>query len=173
MENPKVLISEKDLQDKIKLMANSINQKYKDCDITLICILKGGVMFFTELSKYLDSQITFDFMHVSSYADETYSSGNVKIVKDIDYSITDKHVLVIEDIIDTGYSLGAIKKHLLSKNPKSLEIAVLLDKPERRESFEVIPDYIGFEIPDKFVVGFGLDYEQKLRNLPFIGYFGD
>lgn len=171
MELPKVLLNEEEIQVAIKKMAKEINEKYKDKEITLICILKGGVMFFAELSKHIESITTFDFMHISSYANESYSSGNVKIVKDLDYSITDKHVVVVEDIIDTGYSLGAVKKHLLQQNPKSLEIAVLLDKPSKRESYEVIPDYIGFEIPDKFVVGFGLDLEQKLRNLPYIGYY--
>lgn len=165
-----VLISSEDLQKRIKELATQINNDYKGEKITLVCVLKGGVMFFTDLAKHLTIDVEFDFLDVSSYGNEQVSSGIVKVNKDLDSPVTGKKVIVVEDIIDTGHSLVRIKEHLLSQQPADLKIAVLLDKPERREAKIQQPEYIGFTIPNKFVVGFGLDDGQLLRNLDYVGY---
>lgn len=165
-----VLISSDDLQKRIKEIAEQINKDFAGEKITLVCVLKGGVMFFTDLAKYLTVDVEFEFLDVSSYGNEQTSSGIVKLNKDLDVPCTGKKVVVVEDIIDTGHSLVRIKDHLLSQQPEILKIAVLLDKPERREAKIEQPDYIGFEIPNKFVVGFGLDDGQLLRNLDYVGY---
>ncbi len=167
----KVLIKSDELQNKINEIAEKINKDFAGERITLICVLKGGVMFFTDLAKKLTVDVEFDFLDVSSYGSSTVSSGVVKIKKDLDYPITGKKVVVVEDIIDTGHSLALIKKHLMGQKPEMLKICALLDKPDRRENFEVIPDYIGFSIPDKFVIGYGLDDDQLLRNIDYIGYY--
>lgn len=165
----KVLIDEESLNLKIKQLAKTLNEYYADKDeLILVCILKGSVMFMAELAKYLDIETKMEFMSVSSYEDNTYSSGNVKILMDLDIDIKDKEVLIVEDIIDTGFTLKKIKKTLLRREPKDLKIITLLDKPERRE-VEIKPDFTGFKIPNEFVVGFGLDYNQLYRNLPYIG----
>ncbi len=165
-----VLISSEDLQKRIKEIADQINKDFAGEKVTLICVLKGGVMFFTDLAKYLTVDVEFEFLDVSSYGNDQVSSGVVKVNKDVDTPITGKKVVVVEDIIDTGHSLVRIKQHLLSQEPEVFKIAVLLDKPERREAVIEQPDYIGFEIPNKFVVGYGLDDAQLLRNLDYIGY---
>ncbi len=165
-----VLISSEDLQKRIKEVADQINKDFAGEKITLICVLKGGVMFFTDLAKHLTVDVEFEFLDVSSYGNDQVSSGVVKVNKDVDTPITGKKVVVVEDIIDTGHSLVRIKQHLLSQEPEIFKIAVLLDKPERREAVIEQPDYIGFEIPNKFVVGYGLDDMQLLRNLDYIGY---
>lgn len=165
----KVLIDEESLSLKIRQMAKTLNEYYADKDeLILICILKGSVMFMSELAKHLDIETKMEFMSVSSYEDNTYSSGNVKILMDLDIDIKDKEVLIVEDIIDTGFTLKKIKETLLRREPKDLKIITLLDKPERRE-VEIKPDFTGFKIPNEFVVGFGLDYNQLYRNLPYIG----
>lgn len=165
----KVLIDEESLNLKIKQLAKTLNEYYADKDeLILVCILKGSVMFMAELAKYLDIETKMEFMSVSSYEDNTYSSGNVKILMDLDIDIKDKEVLIVEDIIDTGFTLKKIKETLLRREPKDLKIITLLDKPERRE-VEIKPDFTGFKIPNEFVVGFGLDYNQLYRNLPYIG----
>lgn len=165
----KVLIDEESLSLKIRQMAKTLNDYYADKDeLILICILKGSVMFMSELAKHLDIETKMEFMSVSSYEDNTYSSGNVKILMDLDIDIKDKEVLIVEDIIDTGFTLKKIKETLLRREPKDLKIITLLDKPERRE-VEIKPDFTGFKIPNEFVVGFGLDYNQLYRNLPYIG----
>ena len=165
----KVLIDEESLSLKIKQLAKTLNEYYADKDeLILVCILKGSVMFMAELSKHLDIETKMEFMSVSSYEDNTYSSGNVKILMDLDIDIKDKEVLIVEDIIDTGFTLKKIKETLLRREPRDLKIITLLDKPERRE-VEIKPDFTGFKIPNEFVVGFGLDYNQLYRNLPYIG----
>ena len=165
----KVLIDEESLNIKIRQMAKTLNEYYADKDeLILVCILKGSVMFMSEFAKYLDVETKMEFMSVSSYEDNTYSSGNVKILMDLDIDIKDREVLIVEDIVDTGFTLKKIKETLLRREPKDLKIITLLDKPERRE-VDIKPDFTGFKIPNEFVVGFGLDYDQLYRNLPYIG----
>ena len=167
-ERVEVMISEKEVIDKIKLMAEEISEQYKDKEIHLICVLKGGVFFMCELAKHITVPVSLDFMSISSYGNDTKSSGVVKIVKDLDESIKDKEVLVVEDIIDSGNTLSYLMEMLRDRKPASLRLCTLLDKPERRVK-EVEVNYTGFQIPDEFVVGYGLDYGQKYRNLPYIG----
>lgn len=167
----KVLVSENELQKRINELAEQINKEFAGQTITLVCVLKGGVMFFADLAKRLTIDVEFDFLDVSSYGNGTVSSGIVKVNKDLDNPVTGKNVIIVEDIIDTGHSLVRIVDHLASQKPKNLKVCVLLDKPERRETDEVKPDYIGFTIENKFVVGYGLDDEQLLRNLPYVGYY--
>lgn len=168
--NISVLISERDLQSKIDEMATSIRKDYEGKELILIGILKGSIMFMSDLAKKLDPETTeFEFIEVSSYGNETVSSGIININKDINSCIEDKHVLLVEDIIDTGNTLSKVLEHLKVKRPASLKVCTLLDKPERREVHDVKVDYTGFSIPNKFVVGYGLDYAQKYRNLGYIG----
>ena len=162
------LISEEELLQGIKRVAARINADYAGKDVHLICVLKGGVYFMTELSKYLDMKVSVDFMSVSSYGSELISTGVVKIIKDLDESIEGKHVIVVEDIIDTGRTLAYLLDLLRDRKPASLRLCTMLDKPERRVT-DVAVDYTAFTIPDKFVLGFGLDYDQQYRNLPYIG----
>lgn len=163
-----VLISEEEVAKKISELGKQISKDYEGKEIHLICVLKGGVFITVELAKHLTIPVSMDFMAVSSYGDETISSGRVKIIKDLDESIEGKHVLLVEDIIDSGTTLAYLLELLNSRKPKSIKLCTLLDKPERRVA-DVNVDYIGFQIPDKFVVGYGLDYAQKYRNLPYIG----
>lgn len=163
-----VQIDEETIISKIKEMAEQISNDYMGEEVTFICILKGSVFFTCELAKRMSIPVKLDFMSVSSYGSGTESSGRVKIVKDLDDSIEDKNVIVIEDIIDSGRTLSHLMKLLAVRNPKSLKLCTLLDKPDRRV-VEVDVDYTGFTIPDAFVVGYGLDYDQKYRNLPYIG----
>ncbi len=165
----KVLIDEDSLNVRIKKLASQINDHYKDEDtLIMVAILKGSVMFMAELAKHIKLDINLEFMAVSSYDSGTISSGNVKILKDLDTDIKDKNVLLVEDIIDTGHTLLKLRNNLEKRDPKDIKIVTLLDKPERRE-VEIKPDWYGFKIPNEFVVGFGLDYDQKYRNLPYIG----
>ncbi len=168
MDNIKVLISEEAVTKRINEIAEQISKDYAGEELHLICILKGSVFFTTALASRITVPLTMDFMSVSSYGNETVSSGRIKILKDLDESIQGKNVLVVEDIIDTGRTLSHLMSFLGARNPKSLKLCALLDKPSRRE-IPVDVDYIGMEIPDLFVVGYGLDYEQRYRNLPFIG----
>lgn len=163
-----VLISEEEVAKKISELGKQISKDYEGKEIHLICVLKGGVFITVELAKHLTIPVSMDFMAVSSYGDETISSGRVKIIKDLDESIEGKDVLLVEDIIDSGTTLAYLLELLNSRKPKSIKLCTLLDKPERRIA-DVNVDYIGFQIPDKFVVGYGLDYAQKYRNLPYIG----
>lgn len=163
-----VLLSEEEVDKRIQELGDIISRDYAGSQVHLICVLKGGVFFTCELAKRITVPVSLDFMSVSSYGNDTKSSGVVKIVKDLDDSIENKDVLVVEDIIDSGRTLSYLLDNLRSRNPKSLKLCTLLDKPERRVT-EVKVDYTGFEIPDKFVVGFGLDYSQRYRNLPYIG----
>ncbi len=166
----KVMIDEKTLHKRIKELAKNIEKDFKDEEIILICILKGSVYFTVDLSKYIKkSDVTLEFMKASSYGDGTETTREVKVTLDLKSSIENKNVIIIEDILDSGYTLDYLYNYLLEKNPKSLKICVLLDKKERREK-DVKADYVGFEIDNKFVVGYGLDYAEKYRNLPYIGY---
>ncbi|MDH3676005.1 MAG: hypoxanthine phosphoribosyltransferase [Anaerolineae bacterium] len=164
-----VLISEADLQARIKELGGQITEDYRDKDLLLLCILKGGVLFLTDLMRHLTIPHEVDFLAVSSYGRQVRdSTGVVRIVKDLDEPIKDRHVLIVEDIIDTGHTLDYIMRNLATRNPASLKICTLLDKTERRE-VEIPVDYTGFAIPDKFVFGYGLDLDEKFRELPFIG----
>ncbi|MCT4597509.1 MAG: hypoxanthine phosphoribosyltransferase [Vallitalea sp.] len=170
MHNIRTLISTEKLYARIEELGEAISRDYKDKDeIHFICVLKGGVMFMADLSKTIkDIPLSMDFMAVSSYGNETSSSGIVKIVKDLDESIEGKDVIIVEDIVDSGRTLSYLVQILKDRNPNSIKICTLLDKPERR-IIDVDVDYVGFEIPDEFVLGYGLDYMQKYRNLPYIG----
>ncbi len=167
-ERIEVLLSEKEVDAKIREIAEMINRDYEGKQIHLICVLKGGTFFMCELAKRITVPVSLDFMSVSSYGGDTKSSGVVKIVKDLDESISGKNVLVVEDIVDSGRTLSYLMEMLRDRGPKSLRLCTLLDKPDRRV-IEVPVDYTCFQIPDEFVVGYGLDYDQKYRNLPYIG----
>ena len=168
-ETVKVLLTEEEVNRRITEVAEEINRDYNGEPIHMICILKGGAMFMCELAKRVKGMVSFDFMDVSSYR-STESTGIIRILKDLDDDITGKNVLIVEDIIDTGKTLNNLSQLLKSRGPKSIKICTMLDKPSRREEKEVFVDYKCFQIPNKFVVGYGLDYNQKYRNLPYIGY---
>ncbi|MBQ1849190.1 MAG: hypoxanthine phosphoribosyltransferase [Lachnospiraceae bacterium] len=167
-EHVRVLKSEEEVDARIKAMGEQISRDYAGKQIHLICVLKGGSFFMCELAKRITCDVSLDFMSVSSYGSETKSSGVVKIVKDLDESIQDKNVLVVEDIVDSGRTLSYLMEMLRDRKPASLKLCTLLDKPSRRV-VDVNVDYTGFAIPDEFVVGYGLDYDQRYRNLPYIG----
>ena len=165
----KVLISERDLQARISALSNEINLAYTDEDRPLlICILKGAFMFLADLTRNLDMKHEVDFMEVSSYGAGTASSGVVRILLDLEQNIEGRHVLIVEDIIDSGRTLNYIIRNLQTRRPASLRICTLLSKPSRRE-IDVEVEWVGFEVPDEFVIGYGLDYAEEYRNLPFIG----
>ena len=168
-ERIKVLLSEEEVDARIQQVAAKISKDYAGREIHLICVLKGGVFFTCELAKRITVPVSLDFMSVSSYGDDTKSSGVVKIVKDLDQPLIGKDVLIVEDIIDSGRTLSYLIKILEDRHPSSIRLCTLLDKPERRVKKDVNVDYCCFNIPDEFVVGYGLDYAQKYRNLPFIG----
>jgi hypoxanthine phosphoribosyltransferase len=168
-ETVKVLISEDSIAKRVEEIAERIMADYEGKTITLVCILKGGVMFMVDLAKKLKCDVEFDFLDISSYGDSTVSSGIIKIDKDLENPITGKDVLLIEDIIDSGRTLAHLHRHLWAQGPASLKICALLDKPARRIDNQVKPEYVGFVIPDEFVVGYGLDYAQRYRNLSYIG----
>lgn len=168
-ENVRILLKEEEVDKRIAEVAAMINRDYAGKEVHLICILKGGVFFTCELAKRLTVPVSMDFMSVSSYGSGTESSGVVRIVKDLDESIAGKNVLIVEDIIDSGRTLAYLIEILKQRDPESIHLCTLLDKPERRVKKQVKVDYTCFEIPDEFVVGFGLDYDQKYRNLPYIG----
>ena len=163
-----VLISEQDVDKKIAELGEQISKDYAGKEVHLICILKGGAFFASELAKRITVPVSLDFMSVSSYGDSRESSGIVKIVKDLDEPLEGKHVLIAEDIIDSGKTLSHLIPILQSRGPVDVKLCSLLSKPSRRE-VDVQIDYLGFEIPDAFVVGYGLDFAQKYRNLPYIG----
>ena len=163
------MISQEKLEGRIKELGEQISKDYEGKSVHLICILKGSAFFACELAKYITVPVTMDFMQCSSYGADTQSSGVVKLAKDLDETITGKNVIVIEDIIDTGRTLSHLVTLLKHRDPESLVLCTLLDKPERRVVDDVNVDYVGFQIPDEFVVGYGLDYAQNHRNLPYIG----
>ena len=170
MENKieKVLFTEEEIKKKVVEIAKKISEDYKGKKVLMLCILKGSVIFFSDLVRNLDIDCTFDFMVVSSYGNSTSSTGQVMILKDLSYSIEDMDVINVEDILDTGNTLSYLKKILLQRNPASLKICTFLDKPSRRTQ-NLEADYSGYTIPDEFVVGYGMDYAELYRNLPFVG----
>ena len=163
----RIIISEEEIQNRVRELGAAISRDYAGKTITLLCILKGGLMFLCDLAKHITQPVTYDFMSVSSYGDATETSGVVRITKDLEESIEGKHVLIVEDIIDTGLTLSYLLKNLHSRNPASLRICTLLDKPANRR-VEIPIDYVGFEVPNEFLVGYGLDFKQLYRNIPFI-----
>lgn len=165
-----VIISEKELENRIKEMGKEITEHYNnDDEIIMIGILRGAVLFMSDLARNINLHLTFDFMDVSSYGESTTSSGVVRIIKDLEENIENRHVLIAEDIMDTGLTLKHVVEMLKTRNPASIKIATLLDKPDRRVQKKITADFNGFEVPDEFVVGYGLDYAEKYRNLPYIG----
>lgn len=162
-----VLVSSADLRERITNLAAEIDRDYAGRDLVLVGVLKGAVMFMADLMRQLSAPCEVDFMAVSSYGSATDSSGVVRILKDLDVVIADRHVLVIEDIVDSGLTLQYLLRNLRARGPASLEVCALLTKPARRK-VELEPRYVGFEIPNRFVVGYGLDYEERHRNLPFV-----
>ncbi|MCR5099746.1 MAG: hypoxanthine phosphoribosyltransferase [Butyrivibrio sp.] len=167
-ETIRVLLTEEQVDSRIKEIGEQISKDYAGKEIHLVCVLKGGSFFMCELAKRITIPVSFDFMSASSYGSSTKSSGIVKIVKDLDEPLKDKNVIIVEDIVDSGRTLSYLVKMLGDRDPASIKICTLLDKPDRRVT-DVKVDYTGFEIPDEFVVGYGLDYDQKYRNLPYIG----
>ena len=164
----RVLVSEEEVDRRIEEIGAQISRDYAGKQVHLICVLKGGVFFTCELAKRISIPVSMDFMSVSSYGAGTKSSGVVKLVKDLDEPLKDRHVIVIEDIVDSGRTLSYLLDMLRSRGAADVRLCTLLDKPDRRV-VDVKVDYTGFEIPDEFVVGYGLDYDQKYRNLPYIG----
>ncbi len=164
----KVLISEQELKAKVAELGKRISEDYRGKNLLMISILKGSVVFMADLMRAIDIHARIDFMSVSSYGAGTKTSGVVKIVKDLDIPLAGYDLLIVEDILDSGLTLAYISELLHSRNPKSIRICTLLDKPERRKA-DVHADYFGFEVPDEFVVGYGLDYDEKYRNLPYVG----
>ena len=164
-----VMISEEEINKRVCEIAEQIRKDYEGKEVRLICILKGSVFYTCELAKRITIPVTLDFMSVSSYGSGTVSSGTIKIKKDLDDDIEGLDVIVVEDIIDSGNTLSRLIPMLKERKPASLKITTLLDKPDRREVDDVTVDYVGFEIEDKFVVGYGLDYDQSYRDLPYIG----
>lgn len=167
-EKIRVMIPEEEVDKKIAELGAQISRDYEGKSVHLVCILKGSIFFTCELAKRITVPVTIDFMSCSSYGADTKSSGVVKLVKDLDEPLEGKHVIVIEDIIDSGRTLSYLLEILEARKPASLKLCTLLDKPERRVK-QVDVDYTGFNIPDEFVVGYGLDYDQRYRNLPYIG----
>lgn len=167
-ERVRVLLSEEEVNRRICEIGEQISKDYAGRQVHLICVLKGGSFFMCELAKRITVPVSLDFMSVSSYGGGTKSSGVVKIIKDLDEPLDGKDVIVVEDIVDSGRTLNYLLELLGKRNPKSLALCTMLDKPERRV-VDVKVDYTGFNIPDEFVVGYGLDYDQRYRNLPYIG----
>ena len=163
----KILISKEQLASKISELAKQISKDYDGLNPLFVCILKGSVFFTTDLLKELTIPCEMEFMAVSSYGADTKSSGEVKLVKDLNVPLFNRHVIIVEDIIDSGNTLSYLKRLLMQRNPASVKICTLLDKPERRK-VELQADYKGFTIPDEFVVGYGLDYDEKYRSIPEI-----
>lgn len=164
----KVLLSEEEVDKRIQEIGDQITKDYAGQSVHLVCVLKGGSFFMCELAKRINLPVSLDFMSVSSYGSDTKSSGVVKIVKDLDESLAGKNVIVVEDIVDSGRTLSYLLEMLKDRKPASLKLCTLLDKPERRV-VDVDVTYTGFKVPDVFVVGYGLDYDQLYRNLPYIG----
>jgi hypoxanthine phosphoribosyltransferase len=167
---PKLLISSKKIQKRVRELARGISKDYRGKRLVLVGILKGAFVFLADLLREISIPVEIDFIQVSSYGASKTSSGVIKVKKDIDLPIVGKHVLLVEDIIDYGYTLDYLLRFLRSKKPKSIRVCALLDKPSRRE-VQVPIAYRGFEVPNEFIVGFGLDFAEKSRNLPYVGYF--
>ena len=166
----KVLLSEEQIHDRVQALGAQLARDYRDLDPTMVCILKGAIMFYTDLVRAMPIRLTMDFMAVSSYGNRTKSSGEVEIRKDLSSSIEGKHVVIVEDIVDSGFTLSYLTRLLATRGAKSIKLCTLLDKPSRRApGIELKADYSGFEIGNEFVVGYGLDYAERYRNLPYIG----
>ena len=164
-----VLLSEDEIREKVRELGGKITADYKNSNLMLVTVLKGAVVFLADLMRQIDVPAEIDFMVVSSYGSGVKSSGVVKIVKDLDVPLAGKDILIVEDILDSGLTLSYIKELLESRGPRSIRIATLLDKPSRRK-VDLQADYIGFSVPDELVIGYGLDYDEKYRNLPYIGF---
>ncbi len=165
----KILYTDKDIQKRAKELGRQISKDYKDEEIVLLGTLKGAVMWMSELMKHITCDTQVDFVQASSYGSSTTSSGVIKIKKDIDMDIYNKNVIIVEDIVDTGMTLKYLKEYLEDRNPRSVKICTMLDKPSRRKN-DLEADYIGFVVEDLFIIGYGLDYDQKYRNLPYVSY---
>ena len=172
-QNITVYLTEEELNKRIAEIGAEITERFKGESVYLICILKGSIFFTTELAKRIDLPLQMDFMTVSSYGAQTVSSGVINVKQDLSGSIEGENVIVVEDIIDSGNTLSRLLQLFKSRNPKTLTLCTLLDKPERRVVKDVVVDYTGFVVPDKFIVGYGLDWDQKYRNLPYIGFVED
>ncbi len=164
----RVLLSEEQISAKVKEIAEEMEEFYAGKETVFVCILKGSVSFFADLTRTVSFPVMYDFMCVSSYGSGAVSGGSVRILKDLSVDITDKHVVIIEDILDTGNTLSSLLKQLSARHPASLKLCCLLDKPDRRTK-PIQADYVGFAIPDEFVVGYGLDYNEQYRQLPYVG----
>jgi hypoxanthine phosphoribosyltransferase len=162
-----ILVQADDLQRRVRELGAQISEDYAGKDLLLVCVLKGAVFFLSDLMRQIEVPCEVDFMAVASYGDATESSGVVRILKDLDAAIEDRHVLIVEDIVDSGLTLEYLMRNLTNRGPASLEVCALLTKPERRRT-EVRAKYIGFEIPDEFVIGYGLDHAERYRNLPYV-----
>jgi len=163
-----ILLTEQQIGQRVKELGEQISKDYAGKNLLMVSVLKGSLVFMADLMRAIDIKLAIDFMSVSSYGSGTKTSGVVKIIKDLDISLSQHDVLIVEDILDSGMTLAYLKEILESRNPASIRLCTLLDKPERRKA-PVVADYVGFIVPDEFVVGFGLDYDEKYRNLPFIG----
>lgn len=166
-----IILTEEQIQARINELGEEINAEYQDkeAELIMVCVLKGAMIFMADLTRKIQRPIIFDFMDVSSYGAGTESTGSVKIEKDLEQDIRGKHVLIVEDIVDTGLTLKKVIEMLQTREPASIKICTLLDKPARRTEKQIVSDFNGFEIPDKFVVGYGLDFAETYRNLPYIG----
>lgn len=164
-----VLISKEELHRRITELGKEVNEEYKDKEVIMIAVLKGAVMFLTDFAKEFTGDVLMDFLAVSSYHGGTHSSGNVRVLKDLEYDLEGKHVLVVEDIVDTGRSLETVLRLINSRKPADVKVCTLLDKPSQRIIENLTVDYVGFTIENLFVVGYGLDYEEKYRNLDYVG----
>lgn len=169
MENSikNILVNEEEIREKVKELGEKISKDYEGKDLLLVGILKGAVIFMSDLARNINIPVKLDFMAVSSYGKTAVSTGEVRIIKDLDFSVENKDILIIEDIIDTGYTLAYLTDNLRKRGAKSVKVCTLLNKPERRK-VDVPVDYLGFDIPDEFVVGYGLDYAEQGRNLPYV-----
>ncbi|WP_018131747.1 hypoxanthine phosphoribosyltransferase [Effusibacillus pohliae] len=163
-----ILFTEEQIQTRIRELGERIARDYEDKNPLVVCVLKGAVMFMADLVKRIDVPVEMDFMAISSYGASTKSSGVVRILKDLETGVEGRHVLIVEDIVDTGLTLSYLRDSLLRRNAASVKIVALFDKPGGRK-IEITPDYTGFEVPDEFIVGYGLDYAEKYRNLPYVG----
>ncbi|HHT98150.1 MAG TPA: hypoxanthine phosphoribosyltransferase [Clostridiales bacterium] len=164
----KILLDEKTLAKRIKELGQEISNDFMGEEIIMIGILKGSSIFLADLARQIDIPVYMDYMVVSSYGNSAQTSGVVRIIKDLEENIDGKNIIIVEDIIDTGLTLSYLRKSLMARNPKSIKICTLLDKPARREA-EMVIDYKGFEVPDEFIIGYGIDYAEKYRNLPYVG----
>ena len=163
-----ILLSANDIQDRIMQLGTDISRDYDGKELSIVVVLRGAFMFFADLLRHIKTTSSCDFIAINSYGSDTKSSGVVRILKDLEDSVQSKHVLIVEDIVDTGLTLNYIMKVIRGRNPASVRVCSLLDKPERRKVDAEI-DYLGFTIPDKFVIGYGLDYDQRYRHLPYVG----